>query len=154
MDFQVHTIQPTAAGYWRLVAARPYLARSSLGGRISMRLALNYPDVYAGAASVSGAFWPGQDTSTALRDEVPVVGKVPVAIYMDSGGSPDDGSDGYNDTAEVRDQMVGLGWVRGDSTACTRGPNGLCYYWEPGATHDELAWKARAWRFLRFLVGT
>ena len=22
---------------------------------------------------------------------------------------------------------------------------------EPGATHDELAWKARTWRFLRFL---
>ena len=57
MDFQVHTIEPTAAGYWRLDPARTYVAGSSLGGLISMRLALAYPDVYAGAASVSGAFW-------------------------------------------------------------------------------------------------
>ena len=32
------------------------------------------------------------------------------------------------------------------------GPDALCYFTEPGATHDELAWKARTWRFLRFLA--
>jgi predicted alpha/beta superfamily hydrolase len=153
MAFQIATVQPTAAGLWRLDAARYYVAGSSLGGLISMRLALDYPDVYAGAASISGAFWPGQDTSTALRDELAVVGKVAVPIYLDHGGDADSGGDGYDDSVEIRDQMVGLGWDRSDSPGCSAGVDALCYHWEPGATHDELAWRYRAWRFLRFFVG-
>jgi hypothetical protein len=47
--------------------------------------------------------------------------------------------------------LVTLGWQRGDSPSCASGPNALCYRLEPGAQHDELAWKARAWRFLQFL---
>lgn len=154
MAFQVGTVQPLAATHWRLDAARTYVAGSSLGGLISMRLALEHPDVYAGAASLSGAFWPGQDTDTALRDRLPAIGKVPVAIYLDHGGTAQGGGDGYADSIEIRDQLVGLGWVRGDSPACVRGGDAVCYHHEPGGTHDELAWRDRSWRWLRFLVGT
>ena len=154
MTFQHDVVEPTAAGYWRLDDARRYVAGSSLGGLISMRLALTYPDRYAGAASISGAFWPGQDTSTALRDEL--TAKVGVAIYLDHGGDAQSGGDGFDDSVEIRDQMMGLGWDRADSPDCASGspgPNDLCYHHEPGATHDELAWKARTWRWLRFFVG-
>jgi predicted alpha/beta superfamily hydrolase len=151
--FQLQTVQPRAASLWRLDPARTYVAGSSLGGLISMRLALEHPDVYAGAASLSGAFWPGQDTDTALRDRLPTIGKQPLAIYLDHGGTAASGGDGYADSVEIRDQLVGLGWVRGDSPSCTRGTDALCYFHEPGATHDELAWRDRSWRWLRFLVG-
>lgn len=154
MAFQHGVVEPTAAGYWRLDAARTYVAGSSLGGLISMRLAIAYPETYAGAAAISGAFWPGQDTSTALRDEL--TAKVGVAIYLDHGGTEQSGGDGYADSVEIRDQMMGLGWTAATSPDCPSGDPGasdLCYFHEPGATHDELAWKARSWRWLRFFVG-
>ncbi|HUQ02775.1 MAG TPA: alpha/beta hydrolase-fold protein [Kofleriaceae bacterium] len=153
MTFQIETVQPRAASLWRLDPARLYVAGSSLGGLISMRLALEHPTVYAGAASLSGAFWPGQDTDTALRDRLPSIGKVPVAVYLDHGGTAQSGGDGYADSIEIRDQLVGLGWLRADSPSCTRGVDAVCYHHEPGATHDELAWRDRSWRWLRFLVG-
>jgi len=72
-------------------------------------------------------------------------------VYLDHGGDPADDSDGAADSIAVRDELVSLGWQRSTSPSCTPGPNMLCYFTEPGATHDELAWKARAWRFLRAL---
>jgi len=150
MDLQVNQIQPRALAKLR-GDGRVYVAGSSLGGLVSMELALRHPQTYAGAASLSGAFWPGMDEGTALRDQLPAMGKQPLAIYLDSGGSLTTNADGAVDTAEVRDLLVGLGWQRADSPACSPGPNAVCYYLEPGALHDELAWKARAWRFLRFL---
>ena len=152
MAFQVETIQPTAEAFLRIDPARRFVVGSSLGGLVSMRLALAYPGTYAGAGAVSGAFWPGQDDGTALRDVLPGVGKLPLAVYLDHGGTAADGGDGYADSVEIRDLMVGLGWVRATSPDCTFGPDALCYYHEPGATHDELAWRDRVWRFVRFFA--
>ena len=151
MQFQVMELQPHALTEVRGDGQRVFVAGSSLGGLVSMELGLRYPQTYAGVASLSGAFWPNLDTHTGLLDQIPSLGKQPVGVYVDSGGDPTDNSDGAQDTIDVRDALVSLGWVRGDSTSCTMGPSGLCYYIEPGATHDELAWKARAWRFLEFL---
>jgi predicted alpha/beta superfamily hydrolase len=148
MDFQVHELQPAALAKVRGDGKRVAIAGSSLGGLVSMELGLRYPDTYASIASLSGAFWPGLDTHTALLDQLPTMGKQPVSIYVDSGGDPTDDSDGAQDTIDVRDELVTLGWQRSDSPACT---TDLCYYREPGATHDELAWKARAYRFLEYL---
>jgi pimeloyl-ACP methyl ester carboxylesterase len=151
IDFQLNDIQPKALEMVR-GDGRLYIAGSSLGGLVSMELALRHPQTYTGVASLSGAFWPGMDTNTALRDEIPGMGKQPLAIYVDSGGDVPTDSDGAADTVEVRDLLVNLGWQRADSPACTAGPDAICYFIQPDAQHDELAWKARAWRFLRFLV--
>ncbi len=151
MTFQVEELQPHALAKVR-GDGHVFVAGSSLGGLVSMELALRYPQTYDGAASLSGAFWPGMEDGTALRDHLPAMGKQPLALYIDSGGSLDSNSDGAADTAEIRDLLVGLGWQRADSPDCTAGPSAVCYHLEPGATHDELAWKARAWRFLRFLL--
>jgi predicted alpha/beta superfamily hydrolase len=153
MAFQVGAIQPAAEALLRIDPARRAVAGSSLGGLVSLRLALAYPGVYAGAAALSGAFWPGQDTGTALADTLAAAGAQPIAIYLDHGGTAASGGDGYADAIAIRDQLVGLGWQRADSPACSLGPGALCYHHEPGATHDELAWRDRAWRFLAFLAG-
>ncbi|MEO8843115.1 MAG: alpha/beta hydrolase-fold protein [Kofleriaceae bacterium] len=149
--FQVGQLQPAALARVRHDGGKLAIAGSSLGGLVAMELAMRHPEIYDAAASLSGAFWPRMDVHTALRDEVPGFGKQALAIYLDHGGDPSDNSDGAADTIEVRDQLVTLGWQRGDSPSCAPGPSALCYDWEPGATHDELAWKARAWRFLEFL---
>ena len=151
MQFQVGELQPRALAKVR-GNGRVLVAGSSLGGLISMELALRYPQTYAGAASLSGAFWPGMDEHTALRDHLPAIGKQPLAIYLDHGGSISANTDGAADSVEIRDLLVGLGWQRSDSPSCTAGPDALCYFHEPGAAHDELAWQARTWRFLRFLL--
>jgi len=151
MQFQVTELQPQALAKVR-GDGHVFVAGSSLGGLVSMELALRYPQTYTGAASLSGSFWVGQDDATAIRDQLPSIGKQPLALYLDSGGSLTSNADSAADTAEVRDLLVGLGWQRADSPSCTAGPNAVCYYIEPGATHDELAWKARTWRFLRFLL--
>ncbi len=150
MTFQVTELQPHALTQVRGNGS-VYIAGSSLGGLVSMELALRNPQTYAGVASLSGAFWPNMETQQALRDHLPAMGKQPLAIYLDHGGNVAANSDGAADSVEIREQLVGLGWQRSDSPACSPGPNALCYFMEPGATHDELAWKARTWRFLRFL---
>lgn len=151
MDFQVNELQPAALAKVRWNGERVAVGGSSLGGLVAMHLALTYPQTYSAGISLSGAFWPGQGEGTALRDRVPVLGKQPVALYVDHGGNVANNSDGAADSVEVRDLLVGLGWARSDSPACGTGPDALCYFTEPGATHDELAWKDRTWRFLRFI---
>lgn len=149
--FQVGELQPHALAQVRWDGARVAVAGSSLGGLVAMHLALRHPESYAAGASLSGAFWPGLDDGTALLYQLPQLGKQPVAIYLDSGGDPAHNTDGAADTIAVRERMEGMGWQRADSPSCGQGPNALCYHLEPGATHDELAWRARAFRFLRFL---
>jgi predicted alpha/beta superfamily hydrolase len=151
MQFQVNELQPRALANVR-GDGHVMIAGSSLGGLVSMELALRYPQTYSGVASLSGAFWPGMDAGTALRDHLPAMGKQPLAIYLDHGGSVDTNADGAADSVEIRDMLVTMGWQRADSPSCTAGPSALCYFYEAGATHDELAWKARTWRFLRFLL--
>ncbi|MDQ3370145.1 MAG: alpha/beta hydrolase-fold protein, partial [Myxococcota bacterium] len=147
MQFQVTELQPAALAQVRWDGERVRIAGSSLGGLASMHLVLAHPTVYAAGASLSGAFWPGKDQGTALRDVIPGRGKQPVAIYLDHGGNPATNSDGAADTIEVRDLMLGLGWA----TSCMPTADALCYRAAPGATHDELAWKARTPEVLRFL---
>jgi predicted alpha/beta superfamily hydrolase len=153
MEFQVKELQPRALAQVRWDGQRVAVAGSSLGGLLSMHLVLRYPQAYRGGASLSGSFWVGQDDGTALRDKLPAIGKQPVAIYLDHGGDVATNADSAADSVQIRDMLDGMGWDRRDSPACAApGPDALCYDMEPGATHDELAWKARAWRFLRFLA--
>lgn len=151
--FQVEVVQRRAAEIWRLDGERVFVAGSSFGGLASILLAFAYPDVYAGAAALSGAFWPGQDTGHAARDVVAAIGYTGVPLYLDTGGTPEDGADGYWNTIELRDLLVAQGWRRADSPACALAPGALCFFHDVGATHDELAWRARAHRFLEFFLG-
>ncbi len=152
VEFQVTQLQPAALTQVRWDQQRVAVAGSSLGGLVAMHLGLEHPETYRAVASLSGAFWPGMDDGTALRDRIPVLGKQDLAIYLDHGGAIADNSDGAADSVEVRDLLVGQGWNLGRSPSCVLSGSTVCYHHEPGATHDELAWKARTWRFLRFLL--
>lgn len=151
MAFQIDELQPQALAKVRWDGEKVAIGGSSLGGLIAMDLALAHPETYGAAVSLSGAFWPGMEDGDALRDRIPTYGKQPLAIYLDHGGNVAANSDGAADSVEVRDELTSLGWSRSDSPSCTASPSTICYFIEPGATHDELAWKARTWRFLRFL---
>jgi predicted alpha/beta superfamily hydrolase len=134
----------------RVDSNKRFIAGSSLGGLVSLHIALAHPTTFIGAASISGAFWPGQDSHTAMRDLLPTIGKKPVGIYLDHGGTMASGGDGLQDSIDVRNLMVGLGWTQQTSPTCSLSNSSLCYHHELGATHDELAWRARVWRMLEF----
>lgn len=151
MAFQVGTVQPVAAALWRIDPARVYTAGSSLGGFIAFRLAFAFPDVYAGAASLSGSFFIGEDEGSAMTDIVAETGLLPLALYLDHGGTEADGGDNLPSNRRLLAALAGAGWMPGDSPDCAVGPGRLCYFHAVGATHDEAAWRERSWRFLRFL---
>lgn len=154
LEFQVTAVQPTAATYWRLDAEQTYVAGSSFGGLVSLRLAWEYPEVYRGAASLSGAFWPWLDSPPNLFSAVDSGGKIPVAIYQDYGGSEVSGSDGYWDNQTMRQKLKDLGWTEQTAPNCTSAPDALCHFHELGGEHSELAWLERTHLFLRFFFGT
>ncbi len=148
MKFQVEELQPQALAKVRWNGERVAVAGSSLGGLIAMYLGFEYPQTYGAAVALSGAFWPNDE---GFRADVPGYGKLPVAVYLDHGGNVATNADGATDTVAVRDALTSLGWQIATSPTCTLADDTLCYFMEPGATHDELAWKARTWRFLRFV---
>lgn len=146
LAFQVEHVQARAAELWRLDANRVYVAGSSFGGNAALLLAFTYPDVYAGAASLSGNFQQMYGTPESIFAVVARTGKIPVALYVDHG-------DGAGDrpwlSLEMRDLLVSLGFPRIGGPDCRPGPGDLCYFYEPGAEHDEVAWGRRAPLFLR-----
>jgi hypothetical protein len=152
MAFQVEVAQPAAAARWRLDPARTYVAGSSLGGLLSFRLAWAYPAIYAGAASLSGAFWFGKAEGRGMRDVVAAGGMRPVALYLDHGGTVAGGGDDIESNLELVDLLAATGFSRADSPACAAAPGALCYHHEVGGSHDELAWRDRAWRFLTYFA--
>jgi len=150
--FQIDTIQPDALARVRGDGGKVVIGGSSLGGLIAMQGGLARPDVYRGIASLSGAFWPTTFDGTELVDQMPAMGKKPLAIYLDHGGEDSDNGDGAADSDAVVSELVTLGWQETTSPSCAApGASALCFYWEPGATHDELAWRARVWRMLEFM---
>ena len=155
MAFQVGTVQATAASLWRIDPARLVAAGSSLGGLISFRLAFAHPDVYAGAASLSGSFFIGEEEGDqdgpAMSEIVEQTGLLPLALYIDHGGRVEDGADNLPSNQRLIDALVAAGWSRAVSPDCSGEPGRLCTHHAVGATHDELAWRERSWRFVRFL---
>jgi predicted alpha/beta superfamily hydrolase len=137
---------------------------SSLGGICSLALAWERPDVFGGAASLSGSFqveqrWFLEGVLLAHQGA-----KKPVRIYLDSGARSGGGDDGAAHTAAVASELRRIGWKDGED---------LSYYLdnepltpeeleplnlEEGkfeeaqrSQHNELYWRLRVWRALEFL---
>ncbi len=151
--FQVNVVQKTADELFRLDRDRWFIAGSSFGALVSFHTLFTHPDLYQGAALLSGAWYPGEDTMTTAKDVLARTGSVHRALYLDHGGTMQAGGDGYSESIEMRDLLIDAGYVREDSPACHFGSDVLCYHHENGAEHNELAWRERTPRFLRFFFG-
>src|SRR4051812_9984817 len=113
---------------------------SSLGGLLSLHLALRRPDVFGRAAVMSPSVW--WDKRVIIR-EVEAIGDGPRArIWLDIGGR--EGREALADARALNQRMLAKGWT--DSN--------YRYFEEKKGDHSERAWAQRAATMLEFLFGT
>lgn len=114
------------------------LIGSSMGGLVSLYMALWYPRVFGNVAALSPSIW--WDDRVALRDFARVKRHLPVRLWVDMGTK----EEGWELIQPFRDTLVSAGWTQGVD---------LEYREVAGAEHTEGAWAARLPEVLRFLVG-
>ena len=139
------------------------LMGSSAGGICSLVLAWEHPDVFGGAASLSGAFM--MEGTNFLNSVLwGYRGKPkPFRIYLDSGVMDfEGGDDGSALTGQVVAELRRIGWTNNlnhyvEAKPVTRAEleaSGLRRdKWQETQTnqHNEFYWRRRAWRALAFL---
>jgi predicted alpha/beta superfamily hydrolase len=122
---------------------RNALMGSSMGGLISLALLWHYPDHFFGVAALSPSLWILWRTGGVvewLRRFPPP--PQPGRVYIDHGTV---GYEGRSATLAVQlvNYLKEVGFP----------PESLAYHIEEGGEHNELSWRARAPRPLRFLFG-
>jgi predicted alpha/beta superfamily hydrolase len=140
----VHELKPLIDLYFRTLPGPEdtALGGSSLGGLISLALALDYPNIFAKAAVMSPSVWWNQ---RAILNRVSGARPKPhLRLWLDMGTG--EGLRHLRDTDLLHRRLLQRGW--NDSP----GPDqDLSYLRVPGALHDEAAWAARFDKVLNFL---
>lgn len=131
---------------------------SSLGGLVALHQIASGEGEWDFAASLSGTFGWGSigANNETLIERFAAAQKVPVVLYLDSGGGPGSGcadadgdgifddapdsADNYCETEQMKQTLETLGWQHDVD---------LFHWFEPGAAHSEAAWAARVWRPLQ-----
>lgn len=120
------------------------LGGSSLGGLVSLYLALKYPGVFRRAAVVSPSVWFANKQIVHYVEELPK--KPRVRIWMDigtkEGSTVQEAQQTVNDARLLDQTLINKGWKPGKD---------LNYFEAEGAEHNEGAWAARVERILTFL---
>jgi enterochelin esterase-like enzyme len=144
-------------------AANTAVMGSSLGGLCSLALAWDHPEIFGGAASLSGAFQVEQTNflNGVLRG---FHGEPkPFRVYLDSGVVDFmGGDDNHSLTEKVAAELRRIGWkdqleLFVDSKPLTPAQleqSGLPHdKWAEAQTsqHNEFYWRLRSWRALTFL---
>jgi predicted alpha/beta superfamily hydrolase len=115
------------------------LAGSSLGGLLTMYLALRFPTAFGKIAVLSPSVW--WDDRVILRDVEELKFRHPQKIWLDAGTNEGD-PNVIPDARHLRDALVAKGWTLGQD---------LIYVEAEGGEHNEQSWGARVGDVLRFL---
>jgi predicted alpha/beta superfamily hydrolase len=120
------------------------LGGSSLGGLVSIYLALKYPAVFGRAAVVSPSVWFANKQIVHYVESLPK--KPKVRIWMDigtkEGGTTEEAQQTVSDARLLKETLIKKGWKLGKD---------LNYFEAEGAQHNEAAWAARVESILTFL---
>lgn len=118
---------------------------SSLGGLVSLHLALKYPNIFGRVAVVSPSVW--WDNKAILREVQALQTKPRLRIWLDigtsEGGNKGNSESTTKDARLLRDALVAKGWKLDAD---------LKYFEAVGAEHNERAWAERAGPMLKFLI--
>lgn len=147
-------------------AAHTAVMGSSLGGLCSLALAWDHPEIFGGAASLSGAFQVEQtnflnDVMKSYRGP-----PKPIRIYLDSGVTDFmGGDDNASLTRQVATELRRIGWTNNLQYFVDEKPLSLVELEKSGlrrdkwaeaqtSQHNEFYWRLRSWRALTFLFPT
>jgi predicted alpha/beta superfamily hydrolase len=114
------------------------LGGSSLGGLVSMHLALKYPTVFGKLVAMSPSAW--WDRGAILREVCSLRVKPSTRIWLDTGTK--EGGYTIRTIRALRDALIAGGWRLGDD---------LSYLEARGEHHNEIAWGKRMGPALQFL---
>ncbi|MGI4853993.1 MAG: alpha/beta hydrolase [Janthinobacterium lividum] len=114
------------------------IAGSSLGGLISLAIALRYHDQFGKVGVLSPSIW--WDNRTILKDVRSLPETLPLRIWLDMGTA--EGTRHVRDAALLAHLLQSKGWTPGDT---------LLFQQFEGAVHNEGAWAERLPDVLRFL---
>ena len=141
MDWFTKVLKPEIDKTYRTLPDREHtmIAGSSMGGLMSIYAAVEYNDVFSGAASLSPTLWIAPAKMKDMIRSHPL--KDPTRIYIDMG---------TGEVGPYRKQALGgmfnvakeLNNVGADVLAAAI----------PGAMHNEAAWEKRIPDFFRFLL--
>ncbi len=136
----VEELLPMVAREYRILegAASTGIAGSSLGGLISLAIALRFPDHFSRVGVISPSIW--WDDRTILKDVRSLPGKLPLRIWLDMGTA--------EGVRHVRDADLLAHWLEMKGW---RAEVDLAYRKVRGGVHNEEAWAARLPEILRFL---
>lgn len=133
-------IKPLIDAHYRTHPADNAIGGSSLGGLVSMHLALKHPQVFRKALVMSPSVW--WDNGVILREVAECragSSLPPPRVWLDIGGR--EGREALDCARELRDRLLANGW--NDAT--------LRYYEDRRADHSERAWGGRVRKALEFL---
>ena len=136
--FLIEELKPAIDARFRTLpdAQHTAVGGSSLGGLVSMYLALAHPEVFRKAAVMSPSVWWGDRAITNATDafEGP-----PPRLWLDIGGR--EGMEALNDTRTLRDRILAKGW----------GEHTFRFFEDRRGDHSERAWARRVRQALEFL---
>lgn len=144
----VHELKPLIDRTFRTLPdpANTAIGGSSLGGLVSLSIALDYPDIFAKVAILSPSVWWNQ---RAILHRVGGARPKPnLRIWLDMGTA--EGLRHLRDTDLLHRRLLQRGW-REAIGRITGAPIDIHYLRVPNALHDESAWAARFPHVLRFL---
>jgi predicted alpha/beta superfamily hydrolase len=125
-------------------ASHTGLGGSSLGGLVSLYVALKYSNVFGRVAVVSPSVWFANKQIVSYVEALPK--KPAVRIWMDigtkEGRSAEEAQQSVNDARLLKETLIKKGWKVGKD---------LSYFEAAGAEHNEGAWAARVESILTFL---
>jgi predicted alpha/beta superfamily hydrolase len=143
--FLVEELKPMIDAAYRTLPDRGHtgVAGSSLGGLVSMYLALRHPEVYSRIGVVSpSVWWADEDIVNRVR----AAPKTDTRIWLDTGtaegANAQDAARTVAGARRLRDALMARGWTLGGD---------LVYAEYPGALHNEAAWSARLGTILEYL---
>jgi predicted alpha/beta superfamily hydrolase len=128
-------------------AANTALGGSSLGGLVTLDLALTYPDIFGKVAVMSPSIW--WNNRSILDRAGSASPNPPLRIWLDIGTA--EGLRHVRDTDLLHRRLIQRGWRDRSHPQPKRDGIDLHYLRVPGGLHNEDAWAARFDQVLRFL---
>jgi predicted alpha/beta superfamily hydrolase len=140
LDFVAGELKPEIDRRYRTRAdaASSGFGGSSLGGLLALYAGVTRPGSFGRILAMSPSIWWGNRWIMNLVGAMPRLPKI--KVYLDSGGA----RDGATDCFAMRDLLEQKGLAFGST---------LWHWYEPGAEHNEAAWRARLPRAIADLYG-